>query len=107
MPKALAVMDFLVGKDATTPDATILRDAGVEVGGEPCKTEADVIRVAGEADALLDGMGPITRNVLSSLTKVKVVARYGVGVDNVDLEAANGPRNNRDPRSRLLHRRSL
>ena len=88
MPKALAVMDFTVGKDATTPDATILRDAGVEVAGEPCKTENDVIRVAGEADALLDGMGPITRNVLSSLKKVKVVARYGVGVDNVDLEAA-------------------
>ncbi len=86
--KGLAVMDFAVGKEVQTADATLLREAGVDVQGERCKTEEDVIRVAGEADVLLDGMGPITRKVLTALTRCKVVARYGVGVDNVDLEAA-------------------
>ena len=84
----IAAMDFTDGKTAETVDAVLLREAGVDVQGERCKTEEDVIRVAQGADVLLDGMGPITRKVLSSLPRVRVVARYGVGVDNVDLEAA-------------------
>ena len=86
--RPIAAMDFIDAAKATTPDATLLRDAGVELRGERCVTEEDVIRVAAEADVLLDGMGPITRRVLSSLPECKVVVRYGVGVDNVDLDAA-------------------
>lgn len=86
--RPIAAMDFIDAAKATTPDATLLRDAGVELRGERCVTEEDVIRVAAEADVLLDGMGPITRRVLSSLSNCKVVVRYGVGVDNVDLDAA-------------------
>jgi len=84
----IAVMDFIDAATATTPDATLLREAGVEIRGERCETEDDVIRIAREADVLLDGLAPITRRVLESLPRCKVVVRYGVGVDNVDLQAA-------------------
>lgn len=54
-----------------------------------CKTEEDIIRECGDADALLNQYAPLTRNVLSQLKKCKVIVRYGVGVNNVDLEAAS------------------
>ncbi len=86
--KPLAVIDFADAKTLETIDAKMLREAGVELRGERVSTEDDVIRIAREADILLDGLGPITRRVLSALPRCKVVCRYGVGVDNVDLDAA-------------------
>jgi D-3-phosphoglycerate dehydrogenase len=50
--------------------------------------EEDVIRACKEADGLLDQYALLTRKVLESLPKCKVVSRYGVGVDSVDLKAA-------------------
>jgi D-3-phosphoglycerate dehydrogenase len=70
------------------PETRMLRDAGVEVSGERCGSEDETIQHAAGAQAILNGMVPITRRVLEALPELKVVARYGVGVDNVDLEAA-------------------
>ena len=53
-----------------------------------CVTEEDVIARCGEADALLVQWAPITRRVLKSLPKLKGIVRYGVGVNNIDLDAA-------------------
>jgi D-3-phosphoglycerate dehydrogenase / 2-oxoglutarate reductase len=52
------------------------------------KSEADVIQVCAQADGLLNQYAPLTRAVLERLTKCKVIAKYGVGVDTVDLKAA-------------------
>lgn len=54
----------------------------------PCKTEDDIIRNCGDADVLIVQWAPVTRKVLESLPKVKCIVRYGVGVNNFDLEAA-------------------
>ena len=69
-------------------EAKLLREAGIEVHGKRCQSEDEVIGWAKDADAILNGLVPITRKVLEAVPRVKVVARYGVGVDNVDLEAA-------------------
>lgn len=53
-----------------------------------CKTEEDVIRLAKDADALLVQYAPITSKVFDALDHLKIVVRYGVGVDCVDLDAA-------------------
>jgi D-3-phosphoglycerate dehydrogenase / 2-oxoglutarate reductase len=53
-----------------------------------CRTEEDVIRLAENADALLVQYGPITAKVFDALHNLKIVVRYGVGVDCVDLDAA-------------------
>lgn len=53
-----------------------------------CKTEDDVIRLASDADALLVQYAPITRKVFENLKNLKIVSRYGVGVDCVDIKAA-------------------
>lgn len=39
-------------------------------------------------DAWIAGTGPVTRELLEMAPQLKVVARYGVGVDAVDIEAA-------------------
>lgn len=53
-----------------------------------CKTEDDIIRACGKADALLVQWAPVTRRVLEALPNVRCIVRYGVGVNNFDLDAA-------------------
>jgi D-3-phosphoglycerate dehydrogenase len=50
--------------------------------------EEDLIRVCKEADGLINQYALLTRRVFENLPKCKVVSRYGVGVDSVDLKAA-------------------
>ncbi len=51
--------------------------------------EEVVIEKVGDADALiLGGGGPVTRRVMEECTNLKIIARHGIGLDNVDLEAA-------------------
>src|SRR6266516_2394446 len=51
-------------------------------------TTEGVARIGGDADALLNTYLPITGQLLGQLPACKIVARYGIGVDNVDLAAA-------------------
>ena len=68
----------------------ILEPAGAEliIAGEDCITEELIISTACDADAILVREGPINRSVIESFEHCKIIARYGVGIDNVDLEAA-------------------
>jgi D-3-phosphoglycerate dehydrogenase len=53
-----------------------------------CRTESEVIEAAREADGILVQYAPISRAVIDSLRRCRVIARYGIGVDMIDLEAA-------------------
>lgn len=66
----------------------IFHTINAEVTLEDCKTEEDVITVASDADGIVNQYAPLTRKVIESLKKCKIIARYGVGVDNIDVEAA-------------------
>lgn len=61
---------------------------GAELVVAQCKTAEDVIAAARDADALLVQWAPINAAVIAALTRCKVIVRYGIGVDNVDLAAA-------------------
>jgi len=50
--------------------------------------EAMLIEKTRDADALLVQWATITEEVIRSLRQCKVIVRYGIGVDNVDLNAA-------------------
>ena len=52
------------------------------------QSEDDVIGFCRAADGLITQYAPLTRRVLGELPRCKVIARYGVGVDSVDLKAA-------------------
>ena len=66
----------------------ILSEINPELTLETCKTEEDVIAVASNADGIINQYAPFTRKVIKSLNRCKIIARYGVGVDNIDVEAA-------------------
>jgi D-3-phosphoglycerate dehydrogenase / 2-oxoglutarate reductase len=51
-------------------------------------SERDLLDAVADADALLVCYAPITSRVIDRMEKCRVIARYGIGVDNVDLEAA-------------------
>lgn len=88
MSKALRV----IITDYAFPDVeierAILQSAGAELQTFQCKTEQEVIDAAKDSDAMLVQWAPITRAVIEQLSRCKVIVRYGVGIDNVDLEAA-------------------
>lgn len=60
----------------------------VELVAKHCKTEDDVIEACKDADAIVNQYAPITDNVISELTNCKVITRYGVGVDTIDVKKA-------------------
>ncbi|WP_105384463.1 C-terminal binding protein [Neorhizobium alkalisoli] len=51
-------------------------------------TEDELIAEAKDADALMVLREPITARVLSELKNLKVIGRFGVGLDSIDVEAA-------------------
>ena len=61
---------------------------GAELILAQVREEKDLIRVCKEADGIINQYAPLTRRVFENLPKCRVVARYGVGVDSIDLKAA-------------------
>ena len=41
-----------------------------------------------DADAVITQFAPVNADVIASMRQAKVIVRYGIGVDNVDLDAA-------------------
>jgi D-3-phosphoglycerate dehydrogenase len=70
------------------PEAAVLDPAGVPWRLEQCRTAADVVERAAGAAVLVNQYAPITAEVLDALPDVRLVVRYGVGVDTVDVPAA-------------------
>ena len=51
-------------------------------------TVEGILKVARQADALMVTYGQITADVIAGLEKCKVIGRMGLGVDNIDIDAA-------------------
>ena len=68
-------------------DFTPLRSLG-QYSGYANSTESEIIERASEADVVIANKAPITRTVLESLPKVKLVAVIATGYNNVDVPAA-------------------
>jgi D-3-phosphoglycerate dehydrogenase / 2-oxoglutarate reductase len=69
-------------------EAEILAAAGYELVTASCNTPEDVIEAGAGVDAMLVQYAPITAAVFQALPQLRLVSRYGVGVDVVDTEAA-------------------
>lgn len=67
----------------------ILSPAGHEiVAWKEKKTAGELPQLVADADAVITQFAPVTAEVINSMTRAKVIVRYGIGVDNVDLGAA-------------------
>lgn len=72
----------------TDYERKIIGDFGCEVTQYNAITPQEILAVARDADAILTVGGKFTRETIEGLEKCKVIARYGVGYDNVDIQAA-------------------
>ena len=68
-------------------EAAVLKPVDAEVVIEDCSTVEEMIIACRDADGVLLDQAPMPAQVIESMTKCKVVSRYGVGYDNVDVEA--------------------
>jgi D-3-phosphoglycerate dehydrogenase len=64
------------------------KDIDAEVILKQCKNEDEVIEAAHDADGIMVQHARINRRVIQHLQKCRIIARYGVGYDNVDVAAA-------------------
>jgi D-3-phosphoglycerate dehydrogenase / 2-oxoglutarate reductase len=66
----------------------IIEGAGFELVAAQCKTEDDVISVARDAEAVIAQYAPVQARAIDAFERCRVIARYGTGVDIVDVDAA-------------------
>lgn len=51
-------------------------------------TEEEMKELVKDVDGLIVGIDPVTSEVLQNANKLRVISKYGVGIDNIDLEEA-------------------
>ena len=66
----------------------IFQSKEIELVSQQCKTEAELIALVSDADAVITQFAKINATVIGAMKKARVIVRYGIGVDNVDLDAA-------------------
>lgn len=78
--------DGLAGFDALFAHHGIAVDVP-EVHGQQL-SEADLLEIIGRYDGILAGDDQLTRAVIESAPRLKVISKWGVGIDAIDLGAA-------------------
>src|SRR5215831_8119890 len=69
-------------------ERAIVEKAGFELIAAQSKTEDEVIEAAHHAAAVVAQYATISARVIAELHECRVIARYGSGVDIVDVDAA-------------------
>lgn len=69
-------------------ETEIFREAVIEFEMQQCKTEEDVIASCQQAEIIMNQYAPMTEKVFRHLPKLQLIVRYGVGVNNIDVDAA-------------------
>lgn len=66
----------------------ILQAAGAQVRAGNDKQVAALKTLVADADAVITQFAPVDAEVIRAMERARVIVRYGIGVDNVDLKAA-------------------
>jgi D-3-phosphoglycerate dehydrogenase len=69
-------------------ERSIITRMGGDLRFASCSCEEDIISRCCDADAILLRQTPLGKRALGRLRRLKVIARYGTGYDNVDVDAA-------------------
>ena len=59
-----------------------------EVAIAPSPSDADLLPLVGNADALIIRSTPLSEAVMNAGKNLKVIGRHGIGIDNIDVAAA-------------------
>ncbi|MEU6187664.1 C-terminal binding protein [Nocardia sp. NPDC047038] len=69
-------------------ERAIIEGAGLQLLAAQCKSEDEVIEVGREAGGILTQYARVGSRAIAALPRCRVIARYGTGVDIVDVDAA-------------------
>ena len=70
------------------PAQQVLSKIGAEIRLAEVLTPEAILQIARQADAVLVTYAKITAEIIRQLTRCRIIARFGIGVDNVDIAAA-------------------
>jgi D-3-phosphoglycerate dehydrogenase len=66
----------------------VVSKIGAELKLAKSSSAEDILAVAKDADGVLTTYAKVTGDMISQMTKCRVIARFGIGVDNVDIPVA-------------------
>lgn len=69
-------------------ERNILAEVGAKLIEGHAKTEEELIELTKDAYGIINSFAKITAKVINTLDKCKVIVRYGIGVDTIDIDAA-------------------
>lgn len=67
----------------------IIGDAGIDLLDYQVKDPDKLIGLIDDADAVITQYSEITREVIAHLSHCKMIIKYGIGVNNIDVQAAS------------------
>ncbi len=68
-------------------EEAVLKQIEAEVVIEKSDDEEKITALVGDVDGLIVNLAPVTAKMIAAMTKCKCISRYGVGYDNVDVDA--------------------
>jgi D-3-phosphoglycerate dehydrogenase len=85
----VVITDF--GDPDNEPEAEVFAASGldVELIRGNARSPAEVIGLVTGADAVIVQFATIDRSVIESLERCRIISRYGIGVDMIDIQAAS------------------
>ncbi len=86
MAKKVLITDYVW--PSLEPEKKVLATADAEVVVAPDGSEDTLAKLAKDVDAILTCFAKVTENVIRVAEKCQVISRYGVGVDNIDVDTA-------------------
>ena len=66
----------------------VLKGVNAELKIYNCRSDSDAVAAVKDADAVLVNLQPLHSDIIGSMKRCRVISRYGVGYDNVDVDAA-------------------
>jgi D-3-phosphoglycerate dehydrogenase len=83
---------LVVVTDTVFSNLDVAREVVSRVGAElklaPSPSPEGLLEVARDADAILATYAKVTAEVIQQLTRCRIISRFGIGVDNLDVAAA-------------------
>jgi D-3-phosphoglycerate dehydrogenase len=69
-------------------EQSILAPLGCQLVPAQCKTVERLIPLVRDADVVITQFAPLRPQVIAAMERARAIVRYGIGVDNIDLDAA-------------------
>jgi D-3-phosphoglycerate dehydrogenase / 2-oxoglutarate reductase len=86
MKSRIVITDW--GFPSLDPERAVFQGQDVELLAYQCRTEEEVARVVRDADIVMTQWAPVRNRAITAMQRCRGIVRYGIGLDNVDLAAA-------------------